>query len=174
MNHFWVFTFACAIFIIVHSAPNWGPLPNEYFQEFYDHYSENMQNHVEYLKHVHEAHHENQHRVHEKFQENFYDVNERQQEGSESDQEAYERSQEDLRSADSDKRSTLHGRVWLSDTNSYLDPLHIKLKSRLPRFIHESHHSFALNRIFFSANEETLLKYNEQLLVKETKQIAGK
>ena len=110
MNHFWVFTFACAIFIIVHSAPNWGPLPNEYFQEFYDHYSENMQNHVEYLKHVHEAHHENQHRVHEKFQENFYDVNERQQEGSESDQEAYERSQEDLRSAGSDKRSTLHGR----------------------------------------------------------------
>lgn len=65
-----------------------------------------MQNHIEYLKHVHEAHHENQHRVHEKFQENFYDVNERQQEGSESDQEAYERSQEDLRSADSNKRST--------------------------------------------------------------------
>jgi len=46
------------------------------------------------------------------------------------------------------------------------------------RFIHETHHFFALNQIFFPANEEATLKTKQPLrfqgLYKETNQIAGK
>lgn len=108
MNYHWfiILVLACTIFIIVRSAPDWGPLPYEYFHEFYDHYAEHMQ----HMQHVHEAHHENQHRVHETYHENFYDVNERQQEGSESDHETLERSQEDQRSASGKRKSRLPNR----------------------------------------------------------------
>ena len=93
-----ILVLACAIVVIVRSAPDWGPLPYEYFQEFYNHYGEQLQNNIDHIRHVHEAHHENQHRMHENYQEDFYDVNEQQQEGAESDHEALERSQEDQRS----------------------------------------------------------------------------
>lgn len=101
---------ACAIVVIVRSAPDWGPLPYEYFQEFYNHYGEHVQNSIDHMRHVHEAHHENQHRMHENYQEDFYDVNEQQQEGAESDHEALERSQEDQRSAGAKKKSVLPNR----------------------------------------------------------------
>ena len=46
------------------------------------------------------------------------------------------------------------------------------------RFIHESHHFFALNRIFFPANEEATLKTKQPIrfqdFFKVTEQIAGK
>ena len=46
------------------------------------------------------------------------------------------------------------------------------------RFIHESHHFFALNRIFFPANEEATLKTKQPIrfqgLFKATDQTAGK
>ena len=105
-----ILVLACAIVVIVRSAPDWGPLPYEYFQEFYNHYGEALQNNIEHMQHVHEAHHENQHRLHENYQEDFYDVNEQQQEGTESDHEALERSHEDQRSAGGKKKSVLPNR----------------------------------------------------------------
>lgn len=109
--HLFIFlVITCTIFVIVRSAPDWGPLPYEYFHEFYNHYGEDLQNSVDHMQHVHEAHHENQHRMHENYQENFYDISERQQEGTESYHEGLERSQEDQRSEDGKKKSVLPNR----------------------------------------------------------------
>ena len=105
MNHWVVIsTLACAVFVIVRSAPQWGHMPYEYFHEFYDHYGEDIQNNIEHLKHVHEEQHENQHRVHEKIQESYYDVREKMQEGDESYHESLERAKEDQRSAQGGKK----------------------------------------------------------------------
>lgn len=102
-----IFVLACAIVVIVRSAPDWGPLPYEYLQEFYNHYGEHVQKNIDHMRHVHETHHENQHRMHENYQENFYDFNEQQQEGAETDHEALERSQEDQRSAAGAKKKSV-------------------------------------------------------------------
>lgn len=105
-----ILVLACAIVVIVRSAPDWGPLPYEYFQEFYNHYGEALQNNIDHMQHVHETHHENQHRLHENYQEDFYDVNEQQQEGAESDHEALERSHENQRSTGGKKKNVLPNR----------------------------------------------------------------
>lgn len=102
-----ILVFACAIVVIVRSAPDWGPLPYEYFQEFYNHYGEHLQDNIDHMRHIHEEHHESQHRLHENYQEDFYDVNEQQQEGTESDHEALEQTHEDQRSAGAKKKSAL-------------------------------------------------------------------
>ncbi|XP_078377128.1 uncharacterized protein LOC144660389 [Oculina patagonica] len=108
---FIILVLACAVFVIARSAPDWGPLPYEYFHEFYDHYGEDLRNNIDHMQHVHEAHHENQHRMHEDYQENFNDVTEQQQEGAESQHEAFERSQEDQRSEGGKKKSVLPNKV---------------------------------------------------------------
>jgi len=108
MNH-WIIipTLAFAVFVIVRSAPQWGPMPYEYFHEFYDHYGEDIRNNIEHMQHVHEVNHENQHRVHEKFQENYYDVREQQQEGDENYHESLEKTKEDQRSEGGRKKSAV-------------------------------------------------------------------
>ena len=105
-----ILVFASAIVVIVRSAPDWGPLPYEYFQEFYNHYGEQLQDNIDHMQHIHEEHHESQHRLHENYQEDFYDVNEQQQEGTESDHEALEQTHEDQRSAGAKKKSALPNR----------------------------------------------------------------
>ena len=108
MNHWIVISsLVCTVFVIARSAPQWGHMPYEYFHEFYDHYGEDIRNHIDHMQRVHEEHHENQHRVHEKSQENYYDVREKLQEGDENYHESLERAREDQGSANGEKKSAV-------------------------------------------------------------------
>lgn len=101
----------CAVLVIARTAPQFGLAPYEYFHEFYDHYGQSIQNHIEDVKRVHEEHHETQHRVHEKFQENYYDMTEKIQEGDENFHESQEKSNENIRFSSGTRKSLIFKKV---------------------------------------------------------------